>query len=107
MVKRWNGEFGALYLCHDYERFEPESWLQVSFHSRLVHCFAAIGLEKMKLCFEICGEIMSPSNFVIVAWTREYLFSKLMVFYFELVELSMNIGNIVNKVDKKDKLVEN
>ena len=30
-----------------------------------------------------------------------------MVFYFELVELSMNLENIVDKVDKEDKLVEN
>ena len=30
-----------------------------------------------------------------------------MVFYFELVELSMNLRNIVDKVDKEDKLVEN
>ena len=29
-----------------------------------------------------------------------------MVFYFELVELSMNLENIVDKVDKEDKLVE-
>ena len=30
-----------------------------------------------------------------------------MVFYFGLVELSMNLGNIVDKVDKEGKLVEN
>ena len=30
-----------------------------------------------------------------------------MVFYSELVELSMNLENIVDKVDKEDKLVEN
>ena len=35
------------------------------------------------------------------------IFSRLMVFYFELVELSMNLWNIVDKVDKEDKLVEN
>ena len=29
-----------------------------------------------------------------------------MVFCFELVELSMNLENIVDKVDKEDKLVE-
>ena len=61
----------------------------------------------MKFCFEICGEIMSPSDFVIVVWTHAYSFSKLIVFYFGLVELSMNLGNIVDKVDKEDKLVEN
>ena len=48
----------------------------------------------MKFCFEICGEIMSPSDFVIVTWTHAYSFLRLMVFYFELVELSMNLGNI-------------
>ena len=61
----------------------------------------------MKFYFRICGEIVSPSDFVIVAWTHAYSFSRLMVFYFELVELSMNLGNIVDKVDKEDKLVEN
>ena len=61
----------------------------------------------MKFCFEICGEIVSPSDFVIVAYTHAYSFSKLMVFYFELVELSKNFGNIVDKLDKEDKLVEN
>ena len=30
-----------------------------------------------------------------------------MVFHFELVELSMDLGNIVDKVDKEEKLVEN
>ena len=30
-----------------------------------------------------------------------------MVFYFELVDLSMNLENIVDKVDKEDKLVKN
>ena len=30
-----------------------------------------------------------------------------MVFYSEWVDLSMNLGNIVDKVDKEDKLVEN
>ena len=69
--------------------------------------FVAIGLEKMKFCFGICDEIVSPSDFVIVAWTHAYSFSRLMVFCFELVELSMNLGNIVDKVDKEDKLVEN
>ena len=49
----------------------------------------------MKFCFEICSEIVSPSDFVIVAWTHAYSFSRLMVFYFELVELSMNLGNIM------------
>ena len=61
----------------------------------------------MKCCFRICDEIMSPSDFVIVAWTHAYSFSRLIDFYFELVELSMNLGNIVDKVDKEDKLVEN
>ena len=98
---------GPSYLCHDYERFKPESWLQASFHSRLVHHFVASGLKKMKFCFEICGEIVSPSDFVIVAWTHAYSFPRLMIFYFELVELSVNLENIVDKVDKEDKLVEN
>ena len=30
-----------------------------------------------------------------------------MVFYFGLVELSLNLENIVDKMDKEDKLVEN
>ena len=50
---------------------------------------------------------MSPIDFVIVGWTHAYSFSKLMVFYFELFELSMNLENIVDKVNKEDKLVEN
>ena len=61
----------------------------------------------MKCCFEIGGEIVSPSDFVIVVWTHAYSFSILMVFYFKMVELSMNLGNIVDKVDKEDKLVAN
>jgi len=61
----------------------------------------------MKFCFRICGEIVSPSDFVIVAWTHAYSFTRLMVFYFELIELSMNLRNIMHKVDKEDKLVEN
>ena len=32
---------------------------------------------------------------MIVDWTHAYSFPRLMVFYFELVELSMNLGNIV------------
>ena len=60
-----------------------------SFHSRLVHCLVTIGLEKVKFYFGICGEIVSPSDFVIVARTHAYSFSRLMVFYFELVELSI------------------
>ena len=70
----------------------------------MVHHFVATGLEKMKFYFGICGEIISPSDFMIVTWTRAYSFPRLMVFYFELVELSMNLRNIV---DKEDKLVEN
>ena len=50
---------------------------------------------------------MSPPDFVIITWTQAYSFPRLMVFYFELVELSMNLENIVNKLDKEDKLVEN
>ena len=50
---------------------------------------------------------MSPSDFVIVTWTHAYLFLRLMIFCFELVELSMNLENIVDKVDKEDKLAEN
>ena len=50
---------------------------------------------------------MSPLDFVIVAWTHAYSFSRLMVFYFELMKLSMILGNIVDKVDKENKLVEN
>ena len=73
----------------------------------MVHLFVAIGLEKMKCCFRIGGKIVSPSDFVIVIWTHAYSFPKLMVFYFGLVELSMNLGNIVDKVDEEDKLVEN
>ena len=61
----------------------------------------------MKFCFEICGEIVSPSDFVIVAQTNAYSFPRLIVFYFELVELSINLRNIMDKVDKEDKLAEN
>ena len=61
----------------------------------------------MKFYFRICGEIVSPSDFVIVALTHAYSFPRLMVFYFELVKRSMNLENIVDKVDKEDKLVEN
>jgi len=48
----------------------------------------------MKFYFRICSEIVSLSDFVIVAWTHAYSFQRLMVFYFELVELSMNLENI-------------
>ena len=61
----------------------------------------------MKCYFGIGGKIMSPSDFVIVVWTHAYSFSKLIVFHFELVELSINLRNIVDKVDKEDRLVEN
>ena len=64
----------------------------------------------MKCCGEIRDELVSRLASVIVAWTHAYSFpsfSRLMVFYFELVEPSMNLGNIVDKVDKEDKLVEN
>ena len=59
--------------------FWAESWLQASFHSWLVHRFVAIGLEKMKCYFEIGGEIVSSSNFVIVVWAHAYSFPKLIV----------------------------
>ena len=55
----------------------------------------------MKCYFGSGGEIVSPSEFVIVVWTHVYSFSKLMVFYFGLVELSMNLENIVDKVDRE------
>ena len=45
--------------------------------------------------FEICDEIVSPSDFAVVARTHAYSFPRLIVFYFELVELSMNLENIV------------
>ena len=61
----------------------------------------------MKCCLGIGGEIVSPSDFVIFVWTHAYSLPKLMVFYFGLVELSMNLGNIVDKVEKEDKVVEN
>ena len=57
----------------------------------------------MKYYFGICDEIVSQSDFVIVAWTYAYSFPRLMVFCFELMELSMNLENIVDKVDKEDK----
>ena len=38
---------------------------------------------------------MSPSDFVIVARTYAYSFPRLMVFYFELVGLSLNLENRV------------
>ena len=61
----------------------------------------------MKNCLGSGSEIVSPSDFGICVWTHAYSFPKLMVFYFRLVELSMKLGNIVDKVDKEDKLVEN
>ena len=67
-------------------------------------------IEKMKCCLGIGGEIVSPSDFLIFVWTHAYSFPsflRLMVFYFELVAVSMNLGNIVDKVDKEDKLVKN
>ena len=63
----------------------------------MVHRFVTIGLEKMKFYFGICGEIVSPSDFVIFVWTHAYSFPKLMVFYFGLVKLSMNLENIVDR----------
>ena len=38
---------------------------------------------------------MSPSDFVIVAQTHANSFPRLMIFNFELVELSINLRNIV------------
>ena len=61
----------------------------------MVHRFVATGPEKMMICFENCGEIVSPSDFMIVARTQAYSFPRLIVFYFEMVELSMNLRNIV------------
>ena len=49
----------------------------------------------MKCYFGIGGEIVSPSDFVIVVWAHAYSFPKLMVFYFGLVELSKTLENIV------------
>jgi len=49
----------------------------------------------MKFYFEICSEIVSPLDFMIVAQTHAYSFLRLMVFCFELVGLSMNFENIV------------
>jgi len=49
----------------------------------------------MKFYFGFCAKIMSPSDFVIVARTHAYSFPRLIVFYFELVEPSMNLENIV------------
>ena len=49
----------------------------------------------MKFYFRICGKIVSPSDFMIVTRTHAYSFPRLMVFYFELVEVSMNLGHIV------------
>ena len=69
----------------------------------MIHCFD----EKMKCCLGSGSEIVSPSDFLIVAWTHAYSFPRLMVFYFELVEMSMNLENILDKVDKEDKFVEN
>ena len=56
----------------------------------------ATGLEKMKICFENYGEIVSPSDFVFVVQTYAYSFPRLMVFYFELLGLSMNLQNSVD-----------
>ena len=61
----------------------------------------------MKYCFGIGSEIVSPSDFVIVVLTHAHSFPKLRFFYFRLVELSINLGNIVDKVDTEDKLAEN
>ena len=67
----------------------------MAFHSRLVHYFVAVGYEKMgmKVDFGNFGETVSPSDFVIVAWTHAYSFSGLMVFYFELKMMNMNLVN--------------
>ena len=61
----------------------------------MVYHFIATGPEKMKICFENYGEIVSPFD-LIVFRTHAYSFSRLMVFYFELVGLSMNLGNSVD-----------
>ena len=50
---------------------------------------------------------MSPSDFGICVWTHAYSFPKLMVLYFGLVELSLYLENIVDWVEKEDKVVEN
>ena len=87
MVKRWERRVWTIISISWLRAIWRESWLQTAFHSRLVHRFVTIGLEKMKFYFRICGEIVSPSGFVIVAWTQAYSFSRLIVFYFELVEM--------------------
>ena len=69
---------------------------QAAFHSRFVHRFVAIGLEKMKICFGNCDKLVSPLDFVIVARTHAYSFLKLMIFYVELV-MSMNLDFQNNK----------
>ena len=51
------------------------------------------------------NEIVSPSDFGI--WTHAYSFPKLMVFYFGLVEMSMYLENVVDWVEKEDKVVGN
>ena len=38
---------------------------------------------------------MSPLDFGIFLWTHAYSFPKLIVFYFVLVELSIDLGNIL------------
>ena len=86
-----------LSLSHDFKHLFIVDWFIVLLRLDL----------KKKFYFGICGEIVSPSNFVIVTWTHTYSFPRMMIFCFELVELSMNLENIVDKVDKKDKLVEN
>ena len=74
-----------LSLSHDFKQLFIVNWFIILLHLDLKR-WTFVG---------ICGEIMSPSDFVIVARTHAYSFSRLMVVYFELVELSMNLGNIV------------
>ena len=54
----------------------------------------------MKVGFGNYGETVSPSDFTIVTWTHAYSFLGLMVFYFELKMMSMNLGfeKIVSRV---------
>ena len=52
----------------------------------------------MEICFGNCGEIVSPSDFEIVARTHArvpFSFSRQMVVYYEEVELSKTLENIV------------
>ena len=63
----------------------------------MVHHFVTTGPKKIKICFENCGEIVSPSDLIVVRTHARipYSFPRQMVGHYKEVELSKTLENIV------------